>query len=325
MPDERRPARAGTLTEAMTTTAPGRKSPGIPQLAPLPDGYGPDGRSEWLDIDWRQHLRSSALNGARVNYVEMGQGDPLVFVHGLSGCWQNWLENIPHFARRHRVIAVDLPGFGESELPHEEISIPGYGRFVDAFLGEIGVERASLVGNSMGGFIAAEVAISQPRRVEKLALVSAAGVMTVRHLELTFAKRMSRAFHAGSARMIARRQSIVRRRRLRKMMLYGIVRHPELLQPELVYEIASGGGKPGFLDAFKAILDYDFRDRLPEVKDPTLIVWGRNDRIVPVGGAYRYEQLIPDSRRVIFEETGHVPMIERPALFNRVLEDFLNE
>ena len=92
-----------------------------------------------------------------------------------------------------------------------------------------------------------------------------------------------------------------------------------------MYEIASGGGKPGFLDAFKAILDYDFRDRLPEIERPTLIVWGRNDRIVPVGGAYRYEQLIPNSRRVIFEETGHVPMIERPALFNRVLEDFLAE
>ena len=93
----------------------------------------------------------------------MGSGPPLVFVHGLAGCWQNWLENIPHFARSHRVIAVDLPGFGESELPHEDISIPGYGRFVDAFLGEIGVERAPLVGNSMGGFIAAEVA-RQPSR-----------------------------------------------------------------------------------------------------------------------------------------------------------------
>jgi pimeloyl-ACP methyl ester carboxylesterase len=307
----------------MTATAPRRKSPGIPQLAPLPDGYGPDGRSEWLDIDWHRHLRSRTVNGSRVNYIELGQGPPLVFVHGLAGCWQNWLENIPHFARRHRVIAIDLPGFGESELPREDVSIPGYGQFVDAFLGEIGVERASIVGNSMGGFIAAEVAVSHPARIDKLALVSAAGVMTVRHVELTLAKRLSKAFQAGSARVIARRQSIVRRRRLRKMLLYGIVRYPELLQPELIYEIASGGGKPGFLDAFRAILDYDFSDRLPEVEHPTLIVWGRSDRIVPVGGAYRYERLIPNSRRVIFEDTGHVPMIERPALFNRLLEDFL--
>ena len=325
MPDEPKPRPAGTLTEPMTTTTPRRKSPGIPQLAPLPDGYGPDGRSEWLDIDWSRHLRSCRVNGSRVNYIEMGEGRPLVFVHGLAGCWQNWLENIPHFARNHRVIAIDLPGFGESELPQDDISIPGYGRFVDEFLGEIGVERGSIVGNSMGGFIAAEVALSHPARVDKLVLVSAAGVMTVGTAQLTLATRMSRLFQAGSGRVIARRQSIVRRRRLRKMLLYGVVRHPELLQPELVYEIVSGGGKPGFLDAFKAILDYDFSDRIPDIDRPTLIVWGRNDRIVPVGGAYRYEELIPDARRVIFEETGHVPMIERPALFNRVLEDFLNE
>ena len=308
-----------------TPTRPPDTSPGTPQLAPLPDGYGPDGRSEWLDIDWRRHLRSCTVAGSRVNYIEMGDGPALVFVHGLSGCWQNWLENIPHFARRHRVIAVDLPGFGESDLPLEDITIPGYGRFVDAFLAEIGVERASIVGNSMGGFIAAEVAVSHPRRVDKLALVSAAGALTVRPAELTVAKWLSRMFQLASAGVIARRQSIVRRRRMRRLILAGIVRHPELLQPELVYEIASGAGKLGFMDAFKAILDYDFSERLPEIECPTLIVWGRNDRIVPVGGAYRYEQLIPNSRRVIFEDTGHVPMIERPALFNRLLDDFLNE
>jgi pimeloyl-ACP methyl ester carboxylesterase len=309
----------------MSTTAPRQTSPGIPQLAPLPDGYGPDGRTEWLDIDWRQHLRSTAVDGARVNWIEMGEGPPLVFVHGLSGCWQNWLENIPHFARRHRVIAIDLPGFGESELPHEDISIPGYGQFVDAFLEEIGVERATIVGNSMGGFISAEVAVSHPGRVDKLVLVSAAGVITVRPAELTVAKQLARMIHFGGARVLARRKNMVRRRRMRSLILAGIVRHPELLQPELVYEIASGGGKPGFMDAFNAILDYDFSDRLPEVERPTLIVWGRDDRIVPVGGAYRYEQLIPNSRRVIFEDTGHVPMIERPALFNRLLEDFLGD
>jgi pimeloyl-ACP methyl ester carboxylesterase len=177
----------------------------------------------------------------------------------------------------------------------------------------------------MGGFIAAEVALSHPSRIDKLALVAAAGLSTVPNAELALVKRLARTFHLGTARVIARRETMVRRRRLRRMLLYGVVRYPELLQPELVFEIASGGGKPGFLDAFRAVLDYDFSDRVAEIARPTLIVWGRNDRIVPVGGAYRYEQLIPDSRRVVFEETGHVPMIERPALFNQLLEGFLQE
>ncbi len=299
-------------------------SPGTPQLAPLPDGYGPDGRSEWLDVDWRKHLRSVPIRGTRVNYVEMGEGPPLVFVHGLAGCWQNWLENIPHFAHRRRVIAVDLPGFGESELSREDISIPGYGQFVDAFLGEIGVQRAVLVGNSMGGFITAEVALNHPSRVEKLVLVSAAGLVTVPRGQLAVSRRLASLFHLGAARTVARREHWVRRRGLRRMFLYGVARHPDRLQPELCYEIASGAGKPGFIDAFSAVLDYDFRDRLSDVTDPTLIVWGRNDRIVPVGGAHEYERLITGSRKEIFDDTGHVPMIERPHRFNRLLDEFLS-
>ena len=221
------------------------------------------------------------------------------------------------------MIAVDLPGFGESELPLDDITIPGYGRFVDAFLGEIGVERAPLVGNSMGGFIAAEVAVSHPSRVEQLVLVSAAGLGDRAGPPARACEARRSLFHYGMARTIARREHWVRRPRMRRMFLYGVATHPDLLQPELCYEIASGGGKPGFIDAFSAILDYDFRDRLSDVRHPTLIVWGRQDKIVPVAGAHEYERLIPGSRKVIFEDTGHVPMIERPHRFNRLLEEFL--
>jgi pimeloyl-ACP methyl ester carboxylesterase len=290
------------------------------------DDYGVKGRSEWLDVDWQRHLRSEMVHGARVNYVEMGEGPPLVFIHGLAGCWQNWLENIPEFARRHRVIAMDLSGFGESELPREDISIPGYGRFVDAFLGQIGVEHAALVGNSMGGFIAAETAISHPSRVEKLVLVSAAGGPALRERNGAQEARLMRAarlFAPIAAAAIARREHLIRRPRLRAMILYKIARHPHLIEPELCYEVASGGGKPGFLDALDAILQYDFEHRVPEIKCPTLIVWGRNDEIVPVEDAYEYERLIPGARKVIFEDTGHVPMVERPARFNQLLTEFL--
>jgi pimeloyl-ACP methyl ester carboxylesterase len=289
------------------------------------DGYGVAQRSEWLDIDWRQHLHSATVHGTRVNYVEMGSGPPLVFIHGLSGCWQNWLENIPHFARRHRVVAVDLPGFGESELPHEEISIAGYGRFIDAFLDQIGVARGVLVGNSMGGFIAAETTISHPSRVEKLVLVSAAGLVRVGNRRLSALEYAARVFHPATAAVLARREHLVRRPGLRRVMLYGVAQYPERLAPELCYEVASGAGKPGFLDALDAIINYDFRDRLPEISVPTLIIWGRNDRIVPVSGAYEYEQLIPGSKRVIFEDTGHVPMLERPGRFNKLVDEFLSE
>jgi pimeloyl-ACP methyl ester carboxylesterase len=224
-------------------------------------------------------------------------------------------------------VAVDLAGFGHSELPREEISIPGYGRFMDAFLGQIGVERAALVGNSMGGFIAAETAISHPSRVEKLVLVSAAGGPALRERNNPNAARVMRAarlYAPVAAAVIARREHLIRRPRYRKMLLYKIVRYPDRIAPELCYEVASGAGKPGFLDALKAVLDYDFEDRIPEISCPTLIVWGRTDEIVPVEDAYEYERLIPNARKVIFEETGHIPMLERPDRFNQLVEEFVS-
>src|SRR5215210_859870 len=123
-----------------------------------------------MDVDWREHLRWVRVQDRWMNIVDIGSGEPLLFIHGLSGCWQNWLENIPFFARDHRVIAVDLPGFGQSEMPAETISITGYADAIDELMGELGMEGAQIVGNSMGGFIGAELAIEHPARVERLVL-----------------------------------------------------------------------------------------------------------------------------------------------------------
>src|SRR3954471_21817266 len=95
---------------------------------PSADAYGPQRRSEWLDIDWSGHLHWAQVCGSAVNYVDIGEGPPLVFIHGLSGSWQNWLENIPHFAKSRRVIALDLPGFGHSPMPAGKISINFYAK-----------------------------------------------------------------------------------------------------------------------------------------------------------------------------------------------------
>src|SRR6202022_3290612 len=108
-----------------------------PSAANAEDGYGPTGRSVWMDIDWRQHLRWVRVQRRWVNCVDIGEGPPLVFLHGLSGSWQNWLENIPHFARPHRVIAPDLPGFGCSQMPCEKISINGYARWLDELCAQL--------------------------------------------------------------------------------------------------------------------------------------------------------------------------------------------
>ena len=110
------------------------------------------------------------------------------------------------------------------------------------------------------------------------------------------------------------------------MSLALVARHPRLLKADLAYEgFFKGAGKPGFDDGLRASLDYDFRDRLPEVKVPTLIVWGECDSIIPVRDADEFERLIEDSRKIVMKDTGHIPMAERPQTFNDLLIEFLAE
>jgi pimeloyl-ACP methyl ester carboxylesterase len=144
-----------------------------PQADPA---YGTPGRSEWLDMDWPAVTRTATVRGSEITYVDLGEGpgEPIVWIHGLGACWQTWLENLPHFARSHRCIALDLPGFGASPMPTEQISMERYAAIVDELLRGLGIERAIVVGNSMGGFIATELAIRFPTVVSKLVLVSAA-------------------------------------------------------------------------------------------------------------------------------------------------------
>ena len=281
-----------------------------------------------MDLDWRAHQRWVTVAERRVNVVELGSGPPLVFVHGLSGSWQNWLEQLPAFARDHRVIAMDLPGFGESEMPAAKISIPGYARWLDALLDELGVGVTAVVGNSMGGFIGAELAIQFPPRVERLVLVSAAG-LTVEHQRHDRALAVLRTLDkrlAAYAGWVGTRSDVLMRRRRVRRAVFGIIAHdPASLPAPLVAEQVRGSGKPGFVDALDAITDYPIRDRLGEIGCPTLIVWGTEDRLVPVGDADDFERLIPNSRKVVWPDTGHVAMLERPAAFNRLVAAFLAE
>ena len=252
------------------------------------------------------------------------RGPPLLFVHGLSGCWQNWLENIPHFARTHRVVALDLPGFGASPMPPWEITIPAYGRFVRDFCERLGIDRCSIVGNSMGGFIASEVAITEPERVDDLTLVSAAGITwaRARREPAVMAARVGRA---AMPALLKLQTSSMRRQRLRRSAFQGVFFDPNGLRREMLWEnFVPAMKSPGYFDAMRNLVGYDIRDRLEEIGVPTLIVWGRNDRVVPVPAALSYKKRIGDNAElVIFDECGHVPQIERPVRFNRVLERFL--
>jgi pimeloyl-ACP methyl ester carboxylesterase len=290
----------------------------------MPDDYGnPD--PDWLKVDWRPHLHRVELPGAEVNYVEIGEGEPIVFVHGITSSWQAWLENLPHFSRTHRVIALDLPGFGASPMPSWTIDMPAYGRMLLDFCEKLGIESATLVGNSMGGLVAAEAVLSAPERFDRLVLVSAAGFINT-WLPHERSAATSRAWKTFGRPFGAAARFFVTHRRARYLMFRFAIRYPGRLRKELLWEqMASGVPCPGFADALDAVIEYDARDRLEEIEIPTLIAWGTDDWVIPSVAAHSYQRRIPHSRLEIFERTAHVPQLERPQRFNRVLDEFLND
>src|SRR5262249_21149936 len=156
------------------------------------------------------------------------EGEPLLFLHGISGCWQNWLETLPHFAKGHRAIALDLPGFGSAPMPSWPIDIPAYGRLVHEFCEKLGLDRVSLVGNSMGGFVAAEAASAGPGRFERLVLVSAAGILNTWRPEAR-AALTAWAWQRFGPGMARHGREIVSRPRARELVFRPFVRYPNRL------------------------------------------------------------------------------------------------
>ncbi len=246
----------------------------------------------------------------------------MLFIHGLGGTWKNWLETMPAMARRRRAIALDLPGFGDSDMPREKITVSGYADCVEEVCRQLGLGEVDVVGNSLGGFVAAELALTRPGRVRRLVLVDAAGISSadLRRFPVRTLMRVAilqASWEAGQRAMLVRP-------RLRHLGFRAVVRHPTRLALDLIAHQANGPGEPGFALAMDALLDYDLRDRLGEIACPTLIVQGEQDMLVPVADAWEFRRVIPRSRVRILPDTGHVPMLERPRAFNRLLEEFLD-
>ena len=226
------------------------------------------------------------------------------------------------------MIAVDLPGFGAvRDARRGDLDQRLRRRRSTSSWRSSEIDSAQIVGNSMGGFIGAELAISYPERVERLVLVAAAGlsiesIRTERKKGLRHRAENIAVLHLG--RLASRSHQVVAAPPAPAPRAAAARRRaPERLPGPLAAEQVAGSGKPGFSDALEAMCRYPLRDRLEKIGCPTLIVWGDKDRLVPLKDASIFEELIPDSRKIIYKDTGHVSMMERPARFNPDVEAFL--
>lgn len=277
----------------------------------------------WTGRDWDSDVRQFETEGRTLHYLDHGSGPPLVLLHGMACCWQWWLECVPELAAHHRVLAVDLPGFGQSDPLPPPASMDTHAAMVHRLLDHLGLAATTVVGHSMGGLVAIAMATAQPDRVERLALVGSGGVpMSERHLRRVL--KILRLAHRGLTRPAVLR-ALARSARARAVLLRGALHDPRSLSPELAREVVPLLGAPGFLPAITASAAAVRAARPELIGTPTLLVWGEHDRFAPLHTAEAMHRLLPDSRLAVIPGVGHTPMVEAPGEFTRILLQFTQE
>ncbi|MFQ5873716.1 MAG: alpha/beta fold hydrolase [Dehalococcoidia bacterium] len=269
--------------------------------------------------------RKAALEDVALRYVTAGTGPPVVLVHGLGNSVVSWRSNIRPLSQHFRVFALDLPGHGLSTHYDGRYNLSFIGRFMGQFLDLLELSEVSLVGSSLGGLISMKTALELPDRVRSLVLVGSAGLG--RELAL-FLRILSLPWIGAVITKPTRENTAWSLRRL--------MQDHSLITNELIDEVHRYRAVPGGTKTMLSILRYgvDIRgqkdkvimhDRLAELGKPTLIVWGVQDRIIPVSHAYNALRRIKGSRLHIFEECGHWPQMEKSEDFNTLVTRFLQE
>jgi pimeloyl-ACP methyl ester carboxylesterase len=291
------------------------------------DDYALSDEPGWKDVSWGEHTHTIELRDGSVNYVDLGSGagTPLVLLHGIGGCWQHWLSNLPRLAVERRVIALDFPGFGASPLPRSgRITMDLYARVVDDLCEQLGLGPVTLVGNSMGGLVALKAAQRFPARVEKMLLAAPAGVSIHRfNRSLPLLAKLIALQSPELQRTIAK----VRNTKPAHPLAIAVAQ-PGAFERGLLRAVFSPsiGSTKGFAQVAANLAELSLRRQLlagiHSITIPTLIVWGLGDQILPVADADELAQLLGGAPVVILDGTGHMPQLERPREFNRLALEF---
>ena len=272
------------------------------------------GREQWVEV-----------LGVTVRYFCLGEGPPVVLIHGLGEAAVVWYGNVESLATQFSTYALDLPGHGASDKPDWDYSLEETVDFLIAFMDALNLERASLVGNSLGGLIALATALAHPCRVERLVLEDCAGLgreiawflrlMTVPYLGELLARPakkglrwfLERIFHSSGFATEALVEALhwERRRPGNTAAMLQILRKGVSLR----------GVKSSFI----------LTQKLAKLEAPTLLVWGRQGRILPAFHGERAAPVVPQGRLTVFDHCGHWPHIEVQERFNDLLLDFLSE
>jgi pimeloyl-ACP methyl ester carboxylesterase len=233
---------------------------------------------------------------AALSYQVQGSGPPLLLIHGLAGSGRWWAKNVDALAAHFQIYVIDLIGFGGSRVRSygDRFILNEAADVLLAFMDRLGIDRASLMGHSMGGHIAAALTARTPERVERLVLVDAAALPIRR----------------GAARHLL-------------ALSVSLPRFPARFLPVLLVDSWRAGLRT-IWRAGRELLVSDIQAEVAQIRVPTLVVWGARDRIVPTSLGRQLAASVPGAELLVVEGAGHNPMWERPDVFNRAVLRFLN-
>ena len=239
----------------------------------------------------------------KFNFIEVGEGEPLMLLHGLFGALNNWKGVIDHFSKKYRVIIPLMP---IHDMPIKEAGCEGLTVFIEGFIDYIKLDKFSLIGNSLGGHVALIYTLKHPEKVQRLILTGSSGLFE-NSMGGSYPKR-------GNYEYIKERVEYT---------FYD----PKTASKELVdevFEITNSRIKVIKIIALaKSAIRHNLGDELGQIKVPTLLIWGKNDKVTPPFVAEDFHKLIPNSELAFIDQCGHAPMMEVPVAFNQILEKFL--
>ncbi|MFH8758050.1 alpha/beta fold hydrolase [Streptomyces atroolivaceus] len=273
-------------------------------------------------------LSHHVIHGYRRAYRAEGEGPAILLVHGIGDSSATWAEVIPGLARRHTVIAPDLLGHGASDKPRADYSVAAYANGVRDLLGVLGIERATLVGHSLGAGVAMQFAYQYPEHTDRLILVSTGGVGREVNPVLRAVSLPGADLMLSTLRLPGMRLQVGLFTRLIKLLDTDLGQDAgELL--DLVDALPDSTSRSAFISTLRAVVDR--RGQVVTMLDrcylaqgmPTLLLWGSRDGVVPVHHAYGAHAAMPGSRLEILEGAGHFPFHTDPARFHALVEDFM--
>ena len=252
--------------------------------------------------------------GQKIQYVEAGSGPTVILLHGLGGSSQVWQLNIGPLAEKYHVVAPDQIGFGKSDKPLVNYRIRTYVDFLDQFCKQLKIERASLVGSSMGGWIAAMFTASFPDRVDKLVMVDAGGYAPPKGFDTRLFYGLNPTTREGMKVLVS------------KVFYNKIFQTDAAIDQAMAARLAAGDGYTINSITESIIRGEDLLDEIVKtIKRPTLLVWGREDGLTPLSDGERFNKDISSSKLVVFDQCGHMPNIEKAVDFNATVLKYLGE